>query len=140
MKKIYYPKPKKYRLPNVAEWKYAALGGKYSLKYSYNDKINGIGWFYENSHHETKPCSLKTSNLLDLYDMNGNVGEWTNEVGEYSISKGRLYPAVNLKKQTLTCANILGGDYYDSSINNWLRSIDAVESENGTGFGFRVAI
>ncbi|MCB0577676.1 MAG: formylglycine-generating enzyme family protein [Saprospiraceae bacterium] len=72
---------KHFRLPSEAEWEYAARGGphKNSYRYAGSDKLKEVGWFYNNSHGETKPVGLKTPNELGLYDMSGNVGEWCED-------------------------------------------------------------
>lgn len=72
-----------YRLPTEAEWEYAAKGGKYGYKYPFeyagSNKLDEVGWYYENSQDETKVVGLKTPNLLGLYDMSGNVYEWCSD-------------------------------------------------------------
>jgi formylglycine-generating enzyme required for sulfatase activity len=79
-----------FRLPNEAEWEYAAKGvssteetlesdAKQYLKYAGADKLDDAGWYDQNSHEETKPVGLKLPNLLGLHDMSGNVREWCND-------------------------------------------------------------
>jgi formylglycine-generating enzyme required for sulfatase activity len=72
-----------YCLPTKNQWKYAANGGKYWKRYTFiyggSDKLNEVGWYDVNSHKETKIVGLKTPNLLELYDMSGNVLEWCDD-------------------------------------------------------------
>ncbi len=67
-----------YRIPTEAEWEFAARGGNKSKGYQYagSNKLPEVGWYYENSHEETKAVGQKQPNELGLYDMSGNVLEW----------------------------------------------------------------
>ena len=66
---------KGYRLPTEAEWEYAARSGSRGMYYG--DNLADIAWFYENSGHQTHSVGQKSPNEWGLYDMLGNVYEWT---------------------------------------------------------------
>lgn len=64
-----------YDLPSEAEWMHAATcGGTEPLVYG---KPLDIGWFWENSDAQTHPVGEKQPNKWGLFDMLGNVWEWT---------------------------------------------------------------
>ncbi|MCC6459945.1 MAG: formylglycine-generating enzyme family protein [Saprospiraceae bacterium] len=70
-----------FRLPCEAEWEFAARGGAFrsDLKYAGSQRLKEVGWYYDNSHSETKPVGCKFPNELGLYDMSGNVREWCED-------------------------------------------------------------
>lgn len=67
----------KFYIQSYPEWLYAAyLGiGSGETTISYYD--DSMSWYKENSDNTTHPVKQKKSNSLGIYDMIGNVSEWT---------------------------------------------------------------
>ena len=70
-------------LPSAEIWEYAAHGGFNDEKtlYTGDDDINKVAWFKDNSDGRAHPSDGqqgKEPNMLDLYDMSGNVSEICN--------------------------------------------------------------
>jgi len=79
-----------YRLPTEAEWEYAARAGSAT---SYVGKLDEIAWYGDNSDDTTHPVGQKKPNAWGLFDMEGNVKEWVEDL--YSANYYRNSPAVD---------------------------------------------
>ena len=68
---------KQYRLPTNAELEYACQGGK-NHKYCGSDDVDAVAWYAGNSGGTIHPVGQKQPNGYGLYDMTGNLAEWTS--------------------------------------------------------------
>jgi len=124
-----------YRLPTRAEAEYAARAGTWSTFYSgditeYQDSasclidpaLEEIAWYCFNSGNRAHIGGELESNGFGLYDIIGNLGEWTNEWQHGSSSPGgedprglvgtsdqrlRFSPQFNSKSYLLSTAALL---------------------------------
>jgi formylglycine-generating enzyme required for sulfatase activity/energy-coupling factor transporter ATP-binding protein EcfA2 len=104
------------RLPTEKEWEYAARAGAASARYG---SLDAVAWYTSNSGGTTHPVGLKLANAFGLYDMLGNVWEWTSD--EYAGAKV-----------------VRGGSWYYNS--RYVRASDRfrlVPSERVNVIGFR---
>lgn len=96
-----------YRLPTEAEWEYAARAGSKDRFFFGNDasQLEKFAWTASNSGGATHEIGKKLPNPWGLYDIYGNVQEWTIDLYEpdfYSRSAkdnpinpaDKLYPHV----------------------------------------------
>lgn len=67
-----------YRLPSEAEWEYAATVGEGGCSWPSRDQdLASIAWFDSNSGGDVQPVGMLRPNRWGLYDVLGNVWEWT---------------------------------------------------------------
>ena len=74
-----------YRLPTEAEWQFAARGGNLTNNYLYSGSsaLNAVGYYWDNwgaSAYSTHTVGALAPNELGIFDMSGNVWEWTWDI------------------------------------------------------------
>ena len=109
-----------YRLPSESEWEYAARAGTTSA-YSFGDdpgKIEEFAWIDSNGESGTHPVAAKKPNPWGLYDMHGNVAEWT--LDQYfpdayaKLGKGPVDSAAAVRWPTKIFPRVIrGGSWYE---------------------------
>jgi len=141
---------KHYRLPSEAEWEYAARAGS-TTKYSWGNSINcnkaqydggeSSACYYENSngsYRGTASVGTYSPNGFGLYDMHGNVWEWTQDCWNDSYSGA---PSTNKAWELGDCAKrvLRGGSWVNDP--DFLRSAARVRdtaSDRSLNYGFRL--
>ena len=128
---------KNFRLPAEAEWEYAARGGNKSRGYTYSgsNNLQSVGWYADNSGNCTHPVGTKLDNELGLYDMSGNVYEWTSDL--YSSNYNSYRNGGSLGSDRVK----RGGSYFyeAASCRSTYRGYDS-PSDRYAFFGLRLAL
>ena len=96
-----------FRLPKDFEWEYACRAGATGRFCKLADgteitdgSLGDVAWYKGNSGDKTHPVGQKKPNALGLYDMLGNVAEWTETIAN---GDGRIYCGGNFLSDTDWC-------------------------------------
>lgn len=67
------------RLPREAEWEYICRSGGKDEAFAGGSEVDAFGWYAENSDDGSHGVALLQANGLGLFDLSGNVWEWTED-------------------------------------------------------------
>ena len=120
-----------FRLPTEAEWEYACRAGSTSTYFFGNDanQLDQYAWYKNNSGNKYHKVGELKPNPWGLYDMLGNVGEWT--LDQYAETYFQQMKDVAADPVTLPVSRnprtVKGGTYQDEATG--LRPANRRESE-----------
>lgn len=123
-----------FSLPTEDEWEYAAKGGQKSRnhKYAGSDNLNEVAWYRDNANGATHPVGEMAPNELGLYDMSGNVWEWTETPAHSYASDVELGSTIFIRR---------GGSWWHEAKNCRVsRRYASDHSKKTSGLGLRVVI
>ena len=95
------------RLPSAAEWEYAARAGTTGSRYG---NLDEIAWYWNNAKFSTHPVAQKKPNAFGLYDMLGNVVEWTYTFYWVQLNQENINPT---GPSTAEYKELRGGGWWD---------------------------
>lgn len=109
-----------YRLPTESEWEYACRAGTQTA-FSFGDdtsKLDDYAWYKNNSEESYHKVGLKKPNPWGLFDMHGNVSEWTldmHDVRAYQKYSGIIVKNPYEKPTKLYPRVVRGGSWMNSN-------------------------
>lgn len=141
VKKLSERTGKSYRLPSEAEWEYAARAGT-TTDYLSGEGASGMAdfaWFRTNAEMQAHPVGKKKPNAFGLYDIFGNVSEWTQDCWNPNHAGA---PTTQAPREQGECESrvMRGGSWFNVYLN--LRSGFRLRFDaalQSSSFGMRVA-
>lgn len=125
-----------YRLPTEAEWEWAARGGE-GRPYAGGRDPDEVAWYASDSRLSRHPVRQLDPNGFLLYDMSGNVWEWTADWYEEAPGGGQDPSG----PETGTTRVVRGGGWFDLASSCRVANRDSRDPELMTyDLGFRLVL
>jgi formylglycine-generating enzyme required for sulfatase activity len=107
-----------YRLPTEAQWEYACRAGT-TGDYFWGpaDSAGAYLWYRDNSGDMSHPVAQKRPNPFGLYDMNGNVWEWSNDWWSYYADSAQVDPTGPVTNGAQRTRTVRGGSQDNDTTN-----------------------
>ena len=131
----------RYRLPSETEWEYAARGGE-NYQYAGSNELDKVGWYNSNSNDKTHPVGGLQKNGYGLFDMSGNVFEWTEDCWNRNYNNAPTNQEAWLNGKGADCPRrvVRGGSWYLFNIDCRVSYRYFNDTDYRSNFnGFRVA-
>lgn len=107
-----------FRLPTEAEWEYACRAGSATAlpEGVTEDNLGDYAWYFDNANEKYHPTAQKKANAWGLFDMLGNVAEWTSDayVDDY-FAESSKNPNNPWYKPTAKYPHALRGGSFDDN-------------------------
>jgi formylglycine-generating enzyme required for sulfatase activity len=120
-----------YRLPTEAEWEYACRAGSETAWFFGGDSklLGEYAWFAGNSSKKYQKVGQKKPNAWGLYDILGNVSEWTLDqyTPDYFSKLAANASNPNIPPANKYPKSVRGGGYTEDAMQ--MRSAGRMKSE-----------
>jgi formylglycine-generating enzyme required for sulfatase activity len=133
---------KHYALPTEAQWEYACRAGTRTRFYHGGDdqELGQYAWYVANTgeNRHPHPVGRKKPNAWGLYDMHGNVWQWTAD--RYAADYYQTSPGTDPTGPGTGSKRVQRGGAWSRSCRAALRHGLYGPSSRTAGVGFRVAL
>jgi formylglycine-generating enzyme required for sulfatase activity len=124
-----------YRLPTEAEWEFAARAGSSGRFWCPENVVLGCEWLLANSQGTSHPVAQLEANPFGLYDMLGNLQEYTQDGFDPARFEGKVPgPEVNPRIQNPREKRAYRGNSYSTNpLQSHIASRAGVSLDNSIG-------